>query len=143
MHWVAVMVSVTVALAVILWSKKQPLRYRLMVIGTLLSRIRYSALSVYSLSPLAHHSDQKLAWVSTGTALMLLFISGTSAIPLNKSLSGFSQLGRPDSGCDCFKEVARAIAAYRAATLNALVIGTAIGQPRLPPRFSTLRNGNS
>jgi putative colanic acid biosynthesis UDP-glucose lipid carrier transferase len=132
MHWVAAMVSVTVALAIILWSKSEApdTHYRLMVIGTLLvSYPIYSALSVYSFESTRASLATKIssAWVSTGTALMLLaFISGTSAtypaqvIAIWFVVSWIAQI----AVAIALKEVVRAIAASRATTLNALVIGT-------------------
>lgn len=131
-HWVAAMVSVTAALALILWSKSEApdTHYRLMVIGTLLvSYPIYSALSVYSFESTRASLATKIssAWVSTGTALMLLaFISGTSAtyptqvIAIWFVVSWIAQI----AVAIALKEVVRAIAASRATTLNALVIGT-------------------
>ena len=104
--------------------------YRLMVIGTLLvSYPIYSALSVYSFESTRASLATKIssAWVSTGTALMLLaFISGTSAtyptqvIAIWFVVSWIAQI----AVAIALKEVVRAIAANRATTLNALVIGT-------------------
>ena len=132
MHWVAAMVSVTVALAVILLSQNEAVdtHYRLMVIGTLLvSYPIYSALSVYSFESTRASLATKIssAWLSTGTALMLLaFISGTSAtyptqiVAIWFAVSWVAQI----AVAVALKEVVRAIAASRATTLNALVIGT-------------------
>jgi len=132
MHWVAAMVSATVSLAVILFSYSEApdSQYRLMVIGTLLvSYPIYSVLSVYSFESTRASLATKIssAWVSTGTALMLLaFISGTSATyPTNIVAIWFVvSWAAQIAVAIALKEVIRAIAASRANTIKALVIGT-------------------
>ena len=124
------MVSVTVALAVILLSQNEAAdtHYRLMVIGTLSLSHIYSALSVYSFESTRASLATKIssAWLSTGTALMLLaFISGTSATyPTQIVAIWFAVSWVAQIAVAIAPGVVRAIAANRATTLNALVIGT-------------------